>query len=99
MMDVEVTEHAKKRIKERMGLSKDSTYKIAQKALQKGITHIETKGSLHRYLDMLFLQYRNANNLRIYAEKVFIFNNDRLITVFDLPNHYKKYANELKKAS
>lgn len=92
-----LTKHAKHRSKERMGLNKEASDKAAQKALEVGIRHSETAGSLHRYLSRLFLTKKTANNIRIYAEKVFIFSGNVLITVLQLPNEYKKVVNKINK--
>lgn len=87
-MKPELTRHSKTRLKERCGATKSSQEKIAATALEKGIRHTETSGSLRRYLDMLYLQERNANNIRIWGDKVFLFRADRLITVLQLPQKY-----------
>ena len=88
-----VTRHAKERIHERMGLGKNNTNRIADIALEKGLAHGETKGKLRKYLSSLFLTHGVGNNMRVYAEKVFVFQGNRLITVLPLPNDFKKIAN------
>lgn len=80
-----LTDHAVQRTKERVGLPKRSAEKNAQKALESGIRHCETKGSLNRYITALYWKQETANNIRIYCNNVYIFNNDVLITVFPLP--------------
>lgn len=92
-----VTEHATKRIKERLGISKRLADANAQRALQYGITHREVKGSLRKYMDKLYLKYRTANNMRIYNRKIYIFNGETLITVFNLPNKFLKTTDKLNK--
>lgn len=92
-----ITNHAKQRVKERIGLKKKQSNSIAEKALKYGICHKESKGRLKRYFNKLFASHRNVNNIRIYNEKVFIFNNNILITVMDLPNHLKKNALSISK--
>lgn len=91
-----LTNHSKKRMKERCGSNKSSEQKIAQTAFEKGITHAETSGSLHRYLDGLYLSHHKANNMRIYGDKVFIFCGDQLITVLQLPSKYMKTCNQIR---
>lgn len=93
-----ITYHGEQRVKDRIGLSKKKSNDIAEKALQFGITHSEAKGSLKRYFDKLFFKNRAANNIRIYHEKVFIFNNNTLVTVIDLPNNLKKTALKISKS-
>ena len=86
---VRVSKHAEKRMKERMGLVKKSTHRIAEKAFNQGTTHKESKGSLHRYITDLYLRYRSANNIRIYGKYIFIFSSEKLVTVMHLPDKLK----------
>lgn len=92
----ELTKHSKDRMKERCGLNKSAQQKAAETALAKGITHSDTSGSLRRYLDGLYLQKKNANNLRIWGDKVFVFHNERLITVLQVPNKYMGTCNKIR---
>lgn len=92
----QVNEHAAKRMKERCGSNKSSIQKTAQTALERGITHAETSGSLKRYLDHLYLQHRKANNMRIWGDKVFIFYGESLITVLNLPQKYMATCNKIQ---
>ena len=93
-----VTNHAAKRTKERLGISKRISEKNADKALQVGICHSDTSGSLHRYISALYWKHQTANNVRIYCDTVYIFHNDVLITVFPLPQKYRKTAGRLQKS-
>ena len=88
IMEVVLTNHAEQRVKDRVGVSKKIADKVTQRALDNGIKHAETTGSLKRYMDKLYLSHRNANNMRIYNRKVYIFDQDVLITVINLPNKY-----------
>ena len=93
-----ITKHGRERIKEKLG--KKIPVKIAEKALQHGLKHSDTKagGSLSKYFDYLYLSHNGAgNNVRIYNEKVFIFSNEVLITVFDLPHSYKEQVRKIIK--
>ena len=91
------TNHAKKRTKDRTGLSKKLADKNAQKALDFGITHGETKGSLKKLIDALYFKNKSANNIRIYHRDIYIFQNEVLITIIDLPNRYAAAADKLQK--
>ena len=90
-VDVIVTSHAKKRIKKRLGLNKSIIEDVSREAFFNGIQHKDLGGSFKRYVSGLYLKYGIANNIRIYKEKVFIFRNNVLITVFNLPHRYKRY--------
>lgn len=93
-MESVITSHAEKRLRKRVGLNKSSLQKIADKALKYGISHSETSGSLRRYIDKLYLSERNANNIRIYGEHVYLFRGNTLITVFGLPSKFHKRINK-----
>lgn len=96
-MEAIVTNHAKQRAKDRLGVSKKIADKVATKALEGGVTHSLAKGNLKSYLDKLYLKHRNANNLRVYNRKVYLFNNTVLITVINLPNSLIKVADKIQK--
>jgi len=83
-----VTRHANKRIHQRMGIKKKGIERVAKNALENGITHKEAKGQLLKYMNKVYSQHYCGNNMRIFAEKVFVFENDTLITVFSLPRQY-----------
>lgn len=94
---VKVTNHAKQRTKDRLGLSKKIADKVALKALENGITHSMAKGNLKSYFDKLYLQYKTANNIRIYNRKVYLFRGNVLITVMNLPNNLISVADKIQK--
>lgn len=92
-----VTNHGKKRIKDRLGLSKGLAEKNATKALQFGLTHADTKGKLHRHLDGIYLLNCRPNNMRVYNHSIYLFRGNILITVLPLPNKFCAYADKLQK--
>ena len=97
MENIVITKHATKRIKERTGLKKKNYEKYAQEAFTVGIKHNETKGSLKKYIDYLYLKHRSGNNIRIYHRVIWIFAGNSLITVFGLDNKFHKIEDKLKK--
>lgn len=90
-----ISNHAKKRVKERCGLPKKAVEKLAKKALLEGVSHKESSGRLEKYITYLFHYNQSANNIKIYHEKVFIFAGETLITVLHLPNEHKKAVNKI----
>lgn len=72
-----------------------SVNRIAQIAFDHGVTHAETSESLNRYLSGIYLNKHCGSNLRIWGEKVYIFEGDALITVLNLPNQYKRAVKEI----
>lgn len=95
--EVIITKHGKKRTKDRVGLSKKIADKNAQKALDFGVAHQDTKGSLKKFMDAVYFRYKNSNNTRIYNRKVYLFHNEVLITVLNLPNNFSVIADKLQK--
>ena len=87
---MQVSNHAKERLKERCGIQKKIVYKVAEKALSHGITHSQTKGRLNKWVTSLYFKNKNANNIRLYGDKAFIFNDDVLITVLQIPQDLMK---------
>ena len=96
MSKIKITAHAFERAKERLSLSSDSLKKMADKAYDQGIKHSDTKGALNKYLSSLFFRHKNANNIRIYGEFVYIFINNKLVTLYVIPSEYKKHIKIFK---
>lgn len=92
-----ITEHAYLRAKERLSLNHKSFYKLATKAYKKGIKHSDTKGSLNKYIASIWFKYKNASNVRIFGENIFLFNKNVLITVYQVPNEFKRLINKISK--
>lgn len=86
----EVTWHGKNRLKERVGIPKRASQRQTQRAFERGITLEETVGSLRNYLDGVYLREGTANNLRIWNGSVYIFKDERLLTVYALPSRFRK---------
>jgi hypothetical protein len=87
---VVVTKHAEKRMRERMGINKRSVQKVAQKALEQGLSHSETKGQLRRYLDKQAIVFGWKCKWRISDNNIFAFTfDDILMTVLPLRYNLK----------
>ena len=85
-----LTKHSIERGNERLSLKQRSLDKLAQKALEKGLKHKDFSGQLRKYIDGLYLKNKNANNIRVYGENIFIFHQITLITVYQLPYQFKR---------
>lgn len=92
MEEVIITKHAFDRAKERLSWGKDVLNKMANKAFTEGIKHSEAKGHLSKYISKLFLEYKKANNIRVYGHDIFLFKDNTLITLYHLPNDLLKYV-------
>ena len=97
-MEIRVTTHAFKRLKERYGLNKNAAKRMAKKAYNDGIRHGETSGRLNKFISSKTNTYkRKGSQMRIYGEYLWVFidNNNGtsdLITAFEIPLDLKNSA-------
>lgn len=87
-----VTKHAQRRMKQRCGVSKNSTKRMAKKVYDFGMTHSETTGNLKKWVDSLYFFNKKANQIRLYGDKAYIFHNQTLITVVQIPQNLIKFV-------
>lgn len=92
-----ISNHAKQRMKERCGFNKKAQGRMAQKAFDEGIAHNQTTGRLNKWVTSLFFKNCNANNIRLYGGFVYIFADDTLITVMGIPSNIKKNMEDMIK--
>ena len=90
-----VTIHAGRRIRERVGVNKKSVQTVSDRALSRGLSHEDLTGKLKRYIDKLYFKSKTANNIKVFAEKVYLFRDTVLITVVPLPTGLKRIANRI----
>jgi hypothetical protein len=94
-VEMRVSKHAKKRMKERCGLKVKCHDRAAEVAMRDGLHHKDCTGRLKKHVDYLFLNHRKGNNIRLYGDNVFIFEGVTLITLLKLPNIYKDAVNKI----
>lgn len=82
-----LTKHSISRLQQRCGVSKKNALKVARRAFRTGVTHAETHGNLHKFLDSIYLSQQKGTNMRIYGNAVFVFKGDVLITVIRVPDN------------
>ena len=93
MGEVKITRHGAKRMRQRLGVPLSAVKRCADKALHEGVCHADATGHLAGYISKLYNAYGGAaNNIRVYNEHVYIFNNSVLITILTLPGMYRKQA-------
>lgn len=94
-----VTRHAEHRVRERVGIPKKAVRRAAANAMTDGIKRTETNGALRRYLDYLYFKGDcMANNIVVYNDKIYLFNEDTLITILNVPGaHMKQTAKLMQK--
>lgn len=85
-----ITHHAYKRAKQRIGWRRQTVNRMADRAFTAGISKDQVKAKLRRYLDMLSHMGGDERTIKIYGHFIFIFCDNRLITVLDLPKIYFK---------
>lgn len=85
-----ITKHADTRLKERCGFNKKAREKMAKRAFDEGIAHNETKGRLNKWVTSLYFKNQNANNIRLYGDKAYIFCDQTLVTVLQIPQSLMK---------
>ena len=80
---VSVTSHAKRRLKERCGVSKNSAMNMAERAFNKGISFENASTELKKYISSVYIRHeKTGDNIRIYGNMVYVFDNRTLITVY-----------------
>lgn len=90
MSEAIVTKHGAERMRGRIGIPKKAVQRLADIALSEGVRHSETTGALHRYISALYHKEKTANQIRLYGDKTYIFQGNKLITVIPTPNKYLK---------
>lgn len=93
----QLTKHAISRMKERCGISKTNAPKIARRAYAKGITHSQTTGNIHKFLDSIYLSQKKGTNMRVYGNAVYVFKRDVLITVISIPDNLLDEVKKINK--
>lgn len=69
---------------------------MADQAFERGACRREFSGSFRRYLEEQYYK-ANANNMRVYAEHLWLFANQDLITVWRVPHEFIAAANRARK--
>lgn len=90
-----ITHHAYKRAKKRCGLKKKSLYRIATKAFENGLSLDDLNGGLYVWAAGVYCIKHVNPVLRIYGEYLFIIDNYVLITIYSIPNEFKKTVRDI----
>ena len=98
-IELNVTKHAKERIRERCGLPKKAVERSVVNAWSNGLTHRECKGNLRKYVDSLYFNNKTAGEIRVFNNHTFMFTKSgTLITVLPLPAYLQNLAAKIKKS-
>lgn len=85
---VAITAHAKRRLKERCGVTKNSAIDMAERAFNKGISFENASADLKKYISSVYIRHEKiGDNVRIYGNMVYVFDNRTLITVYPIPGN------------
>lgn len=91
---MKITKRAKERSKERNGWNTKTTERMLKKVLEQGITHSQTKGRLNKWMSSLYNKHRRkGTDIRLYGDKAYIFVEESLITVLQIPANLTKDIN------
>ena len=85
-----LSNHAKMRMKQRCGLNSKSCERMAKKSFEEGVHHNQTKGLLNKWVTSLYFKNQKANNIRLYGDKAYIFCDNVLVTVIQIPSNLTK---------
>ena len=86
----EFTVHGEKRIHERITENKADAKANSLHAYRHGIKHSETFGPLRKWLDAKYLGNKKGSQMRLYTDRLYVFERNVLITVYDLPDEMKE---------
>ena len=92
----EVNKNSINYIKTKLGVKKNIVPKLADKALEKGIKFDDCKGSLKKHLNGVMKLY-DSDDTRILNRKIYLFKNNTLKTVMDLPTDYNELVKNITK--
>ena len=89
--DLEVTRHAFKRAKKRLGWGKKSLKRMMPKVIESGLSEKDFTGAFKKYLRSKFLRKGAANHLLIHGEVIYFMRDAALITLYRVPSEFLRY--------
>ena len=106
---IEVTDHAFNRLRERSGINRKAAVRLSERAYKDGLKHNEVSGDVFKYMSSVATKSNRGCSLRLYGDKVFIFNKSsknneiitdnegnrviKLITIVQIPTNLIKKVN------
>lgn len=95
--ELKITQHAYIKARLRFRWNRSTLNKMALRALTKGIHYNNSVGTLKSYIHSIWVKYKSCNNIRIYGENVYLFQDGKLITLYRVNNEMTKYINAHKR--
>lgn len=94
---VYISEHAMKRIRERVGLNKSAALRMVKKVYDNGKNADDVKGYLSGWLRNSQIKSERGDKYLIYGEHLYVFDGNMLVTVINIPKkerakEYYRYA-------
>jgi hypothetical protein len=85
-----ITRHGMLRLKQRSGVGKSQKKmeRLALNAYEKGIGYDAVKGRTKMFMKEKKNAYGSVCDMKIYGGFLYIFDNDRMITMYPLPGQY-----------
>lgn len=96
-MEVVITDHARKRVKERCGIKKSSADRFAKLAFDRGNERKAYTGALRKWLDKLYTPDMGGE-VYVYSNKAFVFaevqneNKAILVTAIPVPSALSRFT-------
>ena len=91
-----VTSHGDKRVRKRIGVNRSGVGSVAERAWQLGLDETTTSGKLKKYIFKIIAKNEYRLRIKIYGENVYIYDNLKLVTTYNLPTKLKKIAKQQK---
>lgn len=93
-----LTKHASMRMSQRCGIQKKTQAKVVRRAWRHGLTHSESSvdPNLKRWVDGLYLSQRKPNKILLYGNGAYLFKDEVLITVINIPDNLQAEVNRLR---
>lgn len=86
-----ISSHAYKRARQRISWSRNALNRMTVLAYTCGIRRYQLKGRLKHYTDELMEGYSKRPEIRIYGEFIYIFRNQTLVTLYQVPCELRKH--------
>jgi len=93
-----VTRHARKRIRQRLGLNKSAVQSMADQAETHGHPSTDFTGRFRLYMDDFHKNLGPADKAIYHNGYIFLCESERLITVFPVPSEFRGVKPKTKAA-
>lgn len=91
-----ISEHAKERVSERVGVSKSSAERLTMLAKERGVRMEDIAGKFRHYLNNERHHHYN-DDVILYGNALYMFNDGVCATVLVVPERFRKTAEMVQK--